>query len=210
MLHDPVWADHFPYIPYPPHWPKHTPKDKLADWFLAYAEAMELNFWGRTTLQGEAEYDEKSQKWQVTVVREGRPPRVMRVNHLVLATGFSGRPRIPNFKGAENFKGPIMHAAYHKGGEGWAGKKAVVCGTGNTGHDVRRPAALAALRPKASCLGLTCERCTVQVAEDFWEQGADVTMVQRSSTYVASSKHGVPAWLDGFYEENGPSVDDAE
>lgn len=116
---------------------KYTPKDKLADWFRFYADAMELNFWGKTTLEGEAEYDEKTQKWAVTVLREGYPPRKMHVNHLVLATGFSGRPRIPNFKGAENFKGPIIHAAYHKGGEGWEGKKAIVCGTGNTGHDVR-------------------------------------------------------------------------
>lgn len=37
-----------------------------------------------------------------------------------------------------------------------------------------------------------------------------MTMVQRSSTYVASSKHGLPAWMNGFYEENGAAVDDAE
>lgn len=44
VLHDPVYADHFPYIQYPPHWPIFTPKDKLASWFKHYAEAMELNF----------------------------------------------------------------------------------------------------------------------------------------------------------------------
>lgn len=29
VLHDPVWYDHLPYIPFPAHWPKFTPKGKL-------------------------------------------------------------------------------------------------------------------------------------------------------------------------------------
>lgn len=49
----------------------------------------------------------------------------------------------------------------------------------------------------------------VLVAE-FYEKGADTTIVQRSSTYVVSSKHGLPAWLNGFYQEGGPHVDDAD
>lgn len=45
---------------------------------------------------------------------------------------------------------------------------------------------------------------------EFYEHGADTTIVQRSSTYVVSSKHGLPAWLNGFYQEGGPHVDDAD
>lgn len=47
-------------------------------------------------------------------------------------------------------------------------------------------------------------------AAEFYEHGADTTIVQRSSTYVVSSKHGLPAWLNGFYQEGGPPVDDAD
>lgn len=94
---------------------------------------MELNFWGSSTLQGEATYDEQAQKWEVTIARGGQQPRKMRPNHVVLATGFSGHPRIPNFKNMDKFEGPIMHAAKHKGAEGWQGKKAVVIGCCNTG-----------------------------------------------------------------------------
>jgi len=36
-LHDPVWYDHMPYLPFPDHWPVFTPKDKMADWLRAYA-----------------------------------------------------------------------------------------------------------------------------------------------------------------------------
>lgn len=126
----------YSYLPYPPNWPKYTPKDKLADWFVAYADAMELNWWGNTTLKGDAEYDEKTQKWRVTVDRKGHPPREMNVSHLVIATGFSGHPRMPNFKGKDSFKGPMMHASRFQSAEGWQGKKAVVVGACNTGHDI--------------------------------------------------------------------------
>ena len=45
MLHDPVWYDHLPYIPFPEHWPVFTPKDKMGDWLEMYAKVMELNYW---------------------------------------------------------------------------------------------------------------------------------------------------------------------
>ncbi|TJW42244.1 MAG: NAD(P)/FAD-dependent oxidoreductase, partial [Mesorhizobium sp.] len=31
VLHDPVWYDHLPYIPFPENWPVFTPKDKMGD-----------------------------------------------------------------------------------------------------------------------------------------------------------------------------------
>ena len=56
-LHDPVWYDHMPYIPFPPNWPVYAPKDKLGDWLEMYAKVMELNFWG-STLCKSAKFDE--------------------------------------------------------------------------------------------------------------------------------------------------------
>jgi putative flavoprotein involved in K+ transport len=44
-LHDPVWFDHMPYLPFPDHWPVFTPKDKMGDWLEAYASIMELDLW---------------------------------------------------------------------------------------------------------------------------------------------------------------------
>ena len=31
-LHDPVWSNHLPYIPFPDHWPVFIPKDQMGDW----------------------------------------------------------------------------------------------------------------------------------------------------------------------------------
>ena len=144
---------------------------------------MELNVWNSASIEGGAKYDESTQEWTTKVVREGQEPREMKVKHIVLATGFSGEARIPKFEGLENFKGPTPHSSKHKGAKEWAGKKAIVVGCCNSGHDI---------------------------AAEFYEHGCDTTIVQRSSTYVVSSKHGLPAWLNGFYQEGGPHVDDAD
>ena len=45
VLHNQVHVNHLPYMPFPPNWPTYIPKDKLAAWFEAYVESMELNYW---------------------------------------------------------------------------------------------------------------------------------------------------------------------
>ncbi|KAM0747858.1 dimethylaniline monooxygenase [Meredithblackwellia eburnea MCA 4105] len=181
-LHDPVWADEMPYLPYPPHWPIYTPKDKIANFFEHYAEIMELNIWLKSTIEPNPVFDNKTKKWAVTVTTEGKSPRKMNVSHLVLASGFSGEARLPKFP-QDEFQGKSWHSSRHPGGQGWKGKKVVVVGCCNSGHDI---------------------------SADLYENGADVTMVQRSSTYVMSSKYGIPGLLAGVYEEGGPSCEDAD
>ena len=55
-LHDPVWYDHLPYLPFPKHWPVFSPKDKIGDWLEMYTGIMELNYWGSTVCES-AEFD---------------------------------------------------------------------------------------------------------------------------------------------------------
>ena len=43
-LHDPVWYDHLPYLPFPDDWPVFSPKDKIGDWLESYTKIMELNY----------------------------------------------------------------------------------------------------------------------------------------------------------------------
>src|SRR5262245_41188052 len=58
VLHNQVHVNHLPYMPFPPNWPTYIPKDKLAAWFEAYVESMELNYWTATEFEG-GSYDEK-------------------------------------------------------------------------------------------------------------------------------------------------------
>ena len=39
-LHDPVWYDHMPYLPFPDYWPVFTPKDRMGDWLEMYVKAV--------------------------------------------------------------------------------------------------------------------------------------------------------------------------
>ena len=67
-LHDPVWYDHLPYLPFPDHWPVFSPKDKIADWLEMYTKVMELNYWHSTECRS-AQYHEDTHDWTV----DGRP-----------------------------------------------------------------------------------------------------------------------------------------
>ena len=157
-LHNQVQVNHLPYMLFPPNWPTYIPKDKLANWFEAYVEAMELNFWTETEFEG-GSYDEKEQRWTVTLRRADGSKRTMHPRHVVLATGVSGIPSMPEIAGLKDFRGTVMHSSQYDDGENWKGKRAIVIGTGNSGHDI---------------------------AQDLHSSGADVTLFQRSSTLVVS------------------------
>ncbi len=172
-LHDPVWYDHLPYLPFPDHWPVFTPKDQLADWLEMYTRVMELNYWGGTTAK-KARFDEATQRWEVLVQRDGKDI-TLRPTQLVFALGVSGYPNLPTIAGADSFTGEQHHSSQHPGPERYKGKKCVVLGSNNSAHDI--------------CAAL-------------WEGGADVTMVQRSSTHIAPSDSLMELALGGLYSES--------
>lgn len=171
-LHDPVWYDHLPYLPFPDHWPVFSPKDKIGDWLEMYTRVMELNYWHSTECRSAA-YDEDAGEWVVHVEREGRPV-TLRPRQLVLATGMSGMPNVPHFPGAEDFLGEQCHSSRFTSGEAYAGRQCVVVGANNSAHDI---------------------------SADLWENGARVTMVQRSSTHVVKSESLMTHALGPLYSQ---------
>ncbi len=178
VLHDPVWADHLPYLNFPESWPIYSAKDKIADWFEFYAQAMELNVWTSAHMTN-AEYDEGAGVWTLTV-RTPTGERTLKPRDVVLATGAAGEPNVPDFPGLEEFQGTAYHSSQHAAGEQWAGRNAVVVGACNSGHDI---------------------------AQDLYEAGADVTLVQRSSTHIISQEHGIPAIFGANFVEGGPPTE---
>ncbi|WP_350004337.1 NAD(P)/FAD-dependent oxidoreductase [Pseudarthrobacter sp. WHRI 8279] len=184
-LHDPVWYDHLPYLQFPDDWPVFAAKDKIGDWLEHYTRIMELNYWSGTECVGTT-FDDGAQEWVVSVLRNGEPV-TLRPKQLVFALGVSGYPNIPTFDGAESFLGEQRHSSQHPGGGDWTGKKAVVIGSNNSAHDI---------------------------CADLWEHGADVTMVQRSSTHIARSESLMDLALGGLYSEkalaNGVTTEKAD
>jgi putative flavoprotein involved in K+ transport len=172
-LHDPVWYDHLPYLPFPDDWPVFAPKDKVGDWLEMYTKIMEINYWGSSTVQ-KAHFNEAQGEWEVSVEREGKVITI-KPKQLVFALGVSGYPNIPKITGAESFAGDQHHSSKHPGPDACKGKKVVVLGSNNSAHDI--------------CAAL-------------WENDIDVTMVQRSSTHIAPSDSLMELALGGLYSED--------
>ncbi|HEY6820741.1 MAG TPA: NAD(P)/FAD-dependent oxidoreductase, partial [Burkholderiales bacterium] len=179
-LHNQVHVNHLPYLPFPPTFPVYIPKDKLAGWFEAYAEALELNYWTGTEFEG-GRYDEKEKRWSVVVRKPDGSKRSLHPRHVVMATGVSGIPNLPELPALRDFPGRVVHSSEYVDGEDWSGKKAVVIGTGNSGHDI---------------------------AQDLYSSGAAVTLLQRSPTLVVNIEPSAQL-VYGLYSE-GPPLEDCD
>ena len=86
----------------------------------------------------------------------------------------SAKPNMPKFPGMETFKGEQHHSSRHPGPDGYKGKKVVVIGSNNSAHDI--------------CAAL-------------YENGVDVTMIQRSSTHIVRSDSLMEIGLGDLYSE---------
>jgi cation diffusion facilitator CzcD-associated flavoprotein CzcO len=180
VLHNQTHVNHLPYMPFPPTWPTYIPKDKLAAWFEAYVESMELNYWTATEFEG-GTYDENAERWSVVLRRADGTQREMCPRHVVLATGASGIPSLPDIPSLRNFRGKVLHSSRYDDGEAWRGKNVLVIGSGNSGHDI---------------------------AQDLHSDGAKVTLVQRSSTMIVNVDPS--AQLQYALYDEGPSLEDCD
>src|SRR6202046_4939803 len=165
-------------MPFPLSWPVYIPKDKLANWFESYVDAMEINFWTDTALE-RGDYDGAKGRWSVVLRHGDGTTRTMHPRHVVMATGVSGIANVPDIPTLGEFAGTVLHSSQYSDGEEWKGKAAVVIGTGNSGHDI---------------------------AQDLHSSGAEVTLVQRSPTLITniepSAQLAYATYNEGTLEDN--------
>src|SRR5690606_28437650 len=179
-LHNQLQVNHLPYMPFPASWPVYIRKDMLANWFEAYTDALELNFWTSTEFLG-GSHDAAAGCWTVRLRLADGSERQMRPRHVVMATGVSGMPNRPEIPTLDAFAGRVMHSHEFTDGEEWRGRSAIVIGTGNSGHDI---------------------------AQDLHSSGARVTIVQRSPTLITNIEPSAQ-FAYALYEE-GPSLDECD
>ncbi|MBT5049636.1 MAG: NAD(P)/FAD-dependent oxidoreductase [Rhodospirillaceae bacterium] len=179
-LHNQVHVNHLPYMPFPPNWPTYIPKDKLAGWFESYAETMEINVWTGTEFAG-GTYDARDEIWSVTLRLADGGTREMHPRHVIMATGVSDIPNVPDIPGLADFGGRLVHSSEFGQGADWADRNALIIGTGTSGHDI---------------------------AQDLYSHGAAVTMVQRNPTLIVGIEPSaqLPYTLYG----EGPPLEDCD
>ena len=98
-----------------------------------------------------------------------------------MATGVSGIPNLPDIPTLRNFGGTILHSSQYADSDAWRGKKALVIGSGTSGHDI---------------------------AQDLYSSGAKVTLVQRSSTMIVNVEPS--AQLPYALYSEGPPLEDCD
>jgi putative flavoprotein involved in K+ transport len=179
-LHNQVQVNHLPYMPFPPNWPLYIPKDKLAGWFEAYAESMELNYWTGVEFRRGA-YDSEAACWSAELHHADGTVRELHPRHIVMATGVSDIPNLPDIPTLSEFGGTTVHSSAYDDGEAWTGRNVMVIGTGNSGHDI---------------------------AQDLQSSGARVTLVQRSPTLIVNIEPS--AQLPYALYDEGPVLEDCD
>ena len=181
LLHNQIWANHLPYLAFPASWPAYLSKDEMADWLEAYAKVLHLNVQMQTTLAS-AVRDDSAGHWTVRLRTADGSTRDVHPRHVIQATGVFGVPNRPQLPGADNYKGTLVHAEDYGAGFPALGARVLVVGTGSSGHDA---------------------------AQNLHKRGAQVTMLQRTSTCVVSVEPGA-ARAYSIFAEDGPPVEDAD
>ncbi|CAH0022328.1 unnamed protein product [Clonostachys rhizophaga] len=183
-LHFPHWADDLPYFPYPKHWPTYTPAQKQGIYMEWYASALELNVWLKSTVV-KAEQDSEG-NWTVVINKGGNETRTLHPKQVVMATSLCGKPMTPETPGMADFKGVIRHSTAHDSSREFVGKKVCVVGTSSSGFDT---------------------------AFDCSRRGIDVTLLQRSPTYIMSLTHSVPRVIGNYAPDadlNRPDLEEQD
>ena len=181
VLHNQIWANHFPYLAFPSCWPAYVGKNQLADWLEFYASILSIAVWPSTQLVN-SHYDDTTNRWALTLRRGDGSIKLLHPRNVVLATGvFGGANRI-EIPGSEKFDGRILNAAEYRGDEKFDNHRVLVIGTGSSAHDV---------------------------AQDLHSKGAKVTILQRSSTCIVSVQPGATKAYS-IYSEHGAPVEDCD
>ena len=179
-LHNSIHVNNLPYMPFPPTWPNYIPKDMLGLWFEFYAQVMEINHWTNTEFT-KGDWDADAKCWTATLKTADGSERTLRPRHIVFANGVSSYPLRPDIPGLDTFKGDVVHSEGFDSGAPYAGKKAIIIGTGSSGNDI---------------------------ALDLHSFNCHTTLVQRGSSTVVSIEPSAKLNY-ALYDEN-PSVEDCD
>jgi cyclohexanone monooxygenase len=99
------------------------------------------------TMVREADFDETRRQWRVRASGKGGEAIVAYTRYIVMCTGSSSKPYIPEIEGLDSFAGPCHHTAlWPQDGVDLKGKRVGVVGTGASGVQVAQEASREAAR----------------------------------------------------------------
>lgn len=160
-------SQRFNDLPFGPTFTKDDPEylttQALAMGYRRFVDQFGIDVWTSCRLVEPASYDSTKKKWTANIVHNDTVYTIS-AYHIVLCTGLGGTiPLRPSCPGREAYQGTTLHSAEYTNANAFRGKRGVVIGSANTGHDIARDMLEAEL--------------------------SEVTMVQRGATYVVERSH---------------------
>jgi 4-hydroxyacetophenone monooxygenase len=108
-------------------------RDELLNYFKGFSERYQLRRKIRfNTEVTECVFDDVDLVWAVKIRNPDGSVETLSANAVVSAVGQLNRPRIPDFKGRETFRGPAFHSAEWEPQHQLEGKRIAVIGSGAT------------------------------------------------------------------------------
>ncbi len=121
-----------PHYPIPRHNPQYLPKDAFVQYLREYARHFDLKVVaGCGARKVRREGDGPHPTWLVE-----SECGTWRCRAVVIATGQYGIPVVPAWPGRDEYRGALTHSVEYRSGRGYAGKRVLVVGAGNSGTEI--------------------------------------------------------------------------
>lgn len=134
-----------PHFPMPRTLPKFPSRQQVVDYFEAYVAANglspQLGVEVKEIVREGGEYLTKTSTGQI------------QSQSVVIATGYTQEPNIPQWPGDETFPGQILHSSAYHNGAPFAGQDVLVVGFGNSGGEIALDLIEHGARPQISVRG---------------------------------------------------------
>jgi putative flavoprotein involved in K+ transport len=125
-LHTPRLLSGLPGARIPRRYGRWVARDDLIEYFHEYARGLDV----RTNMRVERlEHDDDG--WLVETSNG-----TIRAQDVVVATGYSGTPRVPDWAGRDSYTGELIHSSEYRNPEPFRGRDVLVVGTGNSGAEI--------------------------------------------------------------------------
>jgi thioredoxin reductase len=135
-LHTTCEYAHLPFDrTFPAHYQEWLTKDELAQGYRDWVFKFGINVWQKSKVTSGI-WDSSQKLWTLAVLQADQE-RLITCSQIVLAGGGGSQvPLMPEYPGRDAFEGMILHSGTYLDANEWKGKRGVIIGTANTGHDV--------------------------------------------------------------------------